>query len=247
MEMGNEKLVVEFGVEKEIDVGYGLKEKFLMYNGEKIDYKAIVKGNTVVALVKRGYKLIPNELFIETIRKLGYEVNDGNVIWDGNTRVAVLIREGEDGIMLTNSIDGSLAIQAFLIPKTMNTMIKINVVYRRHTKNLNFVSEMKDFIDEAKRAMKEYKEFLVAMERMEVSGERIGEIVDILTDARMPQKYLQGVKYLTMNGTITTLKQVYEKIAKNIMSNNKIELRTKITLFNKLNDVFMTLVAMKQI
>lgn len=244
MEM--ERLVVEFGVEKENDVGYGLKEKFLMYNGEKIDYKAIVKGNTVVALVKRGYKLIPNELFIETIRKLGYEVSNGNVIWD-NTRVAVLIREGEDSIMLTNSIDGSLAIQAFLIPRAMNTMIKINVVYRRHTKNLNFVSEMREFIEEAKKAMKEYKEFLVAMERMEVNGEKIGEIVDILTDARIPLKYLQGVKYLTMSGTITTLKQVYEKIAKNIMSNNKIELRTKITLFNKLNDVFMTLVAMKQI
>ena len=55
--------------------GFGLQEQFLAHNGEKVPYKAIVRHKQLLSIVSSRYKLLPNEVVIETSDEVARLVN----------------------------------------------------------------------------------------------------------------------------------------------------------------------------
>jgi hypothetical protein len=66
-----ETMTVEYDVEKTVRRGYGYEEKLLRFKGTNIRSKAIVKDGQHIAIVGRGYRLIPNEFVEEKVDGLG--------------------------------------------------------------------------------------------------------------------------------------------------------------------------------
>ena len=62
------ELELKLEAEKVIHHRFGYVEVYLKLNGEKSKYKLILRDGKLVAIVKRGYKLIPHELIDEVLR-----------------------------------------------------------------------------------------------------------------------------------------------------------------------------------
>ena len=144
---------------------YGLIQAPLLYRGQRVPMKAIIKGSRVVSIVGRGYKLLPNRLVSEIVSEIAdlfhleksrypkiggyYEVSEKE-----NTRSFWTLtfpdeyRVGDEkihlGLQIRNSEDGSLSFGVDLF--TFRTICRNGAIvktkdlaiksYFRHTKRL---------------------------------------------------------------------------------------------------------------
>jgi len=248
VEKVEERLLVEFGVEENIERKYGYEEKLLRFKGESIPYKAIVKNGELKAIVSRKYRLITNEEVIDIVRawarSRGYEYN---VDVNGN-KVFVLVKNEDIGVLVGNSIDGTMGLFVDaviytngvpLILRMSNDVKELKQVKKKHFRSAEGVMEnlmgmLSEVIDECK----EYKAWLRDMGKVKVKDVKddVKELFSL-----MPKKYvadvIKRVEYSFDNGHLT-LAHVYEDIARRIWSADT-QMTTKIHLFRELNENVM--------
>lgn len=241
-----EKLVVEFGVEKEIERDYGYVEKYLTHNSESTPYKAIVKNGELLAIVSRRYKLIENERVIEICKEisdaLGFDMD--YYVSESKTRVHIFLYADDKGVVVHNSVDGSYAFRldaVVRLSETVNTIIgvkNVEQVYKKHFGSLEVaIDDLSKIIKEILDKAEEFRYFIHKLDTMKVADylEELKTLEDLL-----PKKYV--VKALristqrSLTGDAVTLKNLYERIASDIWT-AQIDMKTKVQYFNNLNQL----------
>ena len=231
-----ERLGVEFEVEKTESKGYGYEEKYLKYRGERIGYKAIVRDGEVLAIVKRGYKLIPHELVLQKLERLSDFVIDS--VNTDKTRLYVQLKNpssGSDiGVLVVNSVDGSLALKCFLTLAFGSARIPIVRMHRNvkrvHKKNAK-VDDLSDVVRAVFEGGREVKSYID-----KILGLQANDFKDVWeTLAKMvPRKYVERyVVALTVKKM--TVREIFEGVSSAIY-NSDIDMRTKLTWLGVLYD-----------
>lgn len=247
-EDNNEKLVVEFTVEKTVKRDFGYSEKYLKYNDERIPYKAILKNGQLIAIVSRGYYLLENEKLWELIRKKAEEKKlDAEIVSKSMTRIhiAVYSKDRDCAALVHNSVDASLALRVDLLIKindvyTVFRVRDLKQVYRRHTKNLNkFTDELWQTIEQILDKGEYYKAFLANLDSVKLKDveEDLKELLEVF-----PKKYWESAWYDYRRGRIRTLKEFYELVARKVWQAQKVDFMTKVGRFDKLNEIMFILV-----
>jgi hypothetical protein len=247
--MGLNKLLVEFGVEKEIKRDYGYVEKYLTYRGESTPYKAIVKNGELLAIVSRRYRLIENERVIEICKKIAEKKDFDFDVTETLTRVHVFLGDGDRGVVVHNSVDGSYAfrIDAYVkLNETVKTVFKIRdveQVYKRHLKSVdNVVSKLEEIIAEIIKKADEFKYFIHKLDSLYATNykDELEQLRDLF-----PKKYIETALALLTSKTLTgeniTLKQFYERVASAVWTAD-IDMKTKVDYFDTLNSVMFAIV-----
>lgn len=243
-----EKIEIEFEVEKERDVGYGIVEKYLQRFDEKTPYKAIVKSGEFVAIVKRMYVVVPNELFVKLCKQVADKVGMKMSTGSKGHRVYVAIGDDGIGIMAGNSIDCSMGIWVDALVKVegggaalSSGLGVIQNVYKRHSKNVtDFMGEFPETLITMIEGIEEFRTWLEELTRFRIQHEQREKIAELL-EGQLPKKILakatKMVKFSDSN-----LKQVYEQIAKDIWRNNKTEMKTKRQQYTALNKAILSII-----
>ncbi|RLI76038.1 hypothetical protein DRO97_01795 [Archaeoglobales archaeon] len=238
-----QKLVVEFGVDKEIEKDYGYVEKYLTYRNNTIPYKAITRKGQFLAIVSRKYHLIENERVIDICKEIAEKNNYNINIVEYFTRVHVFLESGDVGFVVHNSVDGSYAlrIDVFVrLSKDVKTIFKLKgleQVYRKHFGSAKIVVEdLDEIIKELEDKVDDYWYFINKMDTINAKDryEELKVLEEIL-----PKRYVVDALHAIHNGI--TLKRVYEKVASSIWTAD-IDMKTKVQYFDTLNQLMFAVV-----
>lgn len=243
-----ETLKVEFEVEKTILRENNYQEKLLKFRGGDTRYKGIIKDDKLVAILGRNYKLITNEAVENAIVAIsgkngfrcggkyeGWKIFDW--VWSSN---------GRDGVMVANSVDGTIALRCIAIQNiSTHTGIlvsnKIQNIYRRHTKKA--ISTTEGLEEEICAVMLESRKYGEWLQRMgNLKAKENMETLKVLFD-ELPKEYTKGLDNMFTFKTFgePTVKDVYECIAKKIW-NADIKMTTRLIYYRVLNDVIFIIV-----
>jgi hypothetical protein len=254
-----EKLSVEFLVEKTMTKEFGYEEKFLLHKGKdldapphKIPYKAILQNDQFASIVGRQYKLIPNEEVIEKVKEISIAkkltYTQSNYNW--RVYLALMDEERNVGILVSNSVDGTLALRVDAIVKFSHDSFSIIVgghrkvknIYRRHTDNLTTASLSAEITGVYENA----KEFKVALEGLDTY--KLSEYKEPLKEIlgkELPEVYTAGIfnNYTSIGSKPQTVRTVYEEISRRIWKKDN-DVKTKLSLYKKLNDAIASVAAL---
>jgi hypothetical protein len=247
--MSKEIMNVEFEVESTINKECGFQEKIIRFRGGDTRYKGIVKEGVLVAILGKNYKLITNESVEKAVQNIS-AINDyycggkyeGWKIFDW-----VWSKNGKHGVMVANSVDGTIALKCIAIQKLKGNHVgvlvtnKIRNVQRRHTKKA--VSSVEDLESEVGAVMDEslkYGEWLSKMGALKARDAM--DTLRVLCD-KLPKDYTKGLSLMTTFRTFgePTVKDVYEMIAQKIWSADT-KMVTKLTYYRVLNDLMFIIV-----
>lgn len=230
-----EKLGVEFEVEK-TERSYGYEEKYLKYAGEKIGYKAVVKDGEVLAIVKRGYKLIPNELVLQKLERMSDFVIDS--VNTDKTRLYVQLKnqnsDSDIGVLVVNSVDGSLALKCFLTLKFRDTKIPIVKMHRNvkrvHKKNAR-IDDLHEVVRSVFGGGKEVKSYIDRI--LDLQANDFKDVWETLAKM-IPKKYVERY-VVALAVRKMSVKEIFEGVSSAIY-NSDIDMRTKLTWLGVLYD-----------
>jgi len=240
-----EKLSIDFEVYKKTKLVYGFEEKFLAHEGVKTGSKAIIKNNQYVNIVGSHYKLIPNEDVLSIVTNIainkGLQMKPMNYDW----RLYCILSDQQHGvgIIVSNSVDASVALRCdAMISNIGNTYTilvgkKIRNIYRRHSANLK-INDLDKEISNILRSAIEYKEVLGKLKDYDIT-EYIAPLRELFK-ANLPEIYYRGLLNSFYIGKPETVLSVYETIAQRIWNKNT-DMKTKMTLYHKLNDCILSI------
>jgi hypothetical protein len=239
-----EKLGIDFEVYKRNNLAYGIQEKYLQYEGKKIGAKAIIKNEIFVNIVGRMYKVIPNEDVLTHLTKVSTEqkLSIDTFYYGWRMYSTLTDEENKVGIIVSNSIDGTVALRcdAMLQNDTSYSILvgtKIKNIYRRHSANLE-ISKLSDEINSIHDMAIDYKAELSKLDNYAMKD--YAEPLKALLEANLPDIYSKGVLSTLVIGRPPTVKDCYETISNRIW-NRDIDMKTKLLLFKKLNDIIMSI------
>jgi hypothetical protein len=245
---------------------YRLIQAPLLYKGSRIPMKAILKNEKVVAIVGRGYRLLPNTLVGDVARKIAaiYRLEESGfprvgtfnerLEYDGLRGFWTLIfpeRYGFDGenlylgIQMRNSEDGRLSfgVDLFTFREACSNgaiirsgHLEVKTLFK-HTKQLE-VEEAKIF--QMIHGLRDLGEAVLERYREMMKVKLNEEIFEGLK--RIPKKYFPEVfqaKELRADLIeATTEWELYNDLTRNIWHNKKTSMFTKRVLNNFINRAF---------
>jgi len=235
-----ETLTVEFEVDRTVEKPYGYAEKFLNFHGDPSPYKAIVKDGNLVAIVHRGYRLLPNEEFKEKLERIARDMEFSFSVWDERWQMFAILEDRDGlGILAMNSVDGSLALKLLGFINKGSRVIVPRFVLRKHTHSINDL-DLNESVRTILDAVREYHEWLTdAASKMKVS--EISRESREALEAMLPQKYVRYA--FVTNGLLgreRTLLDLYSDISMRIWQ-GKCRTVRRIDLFKKLNEWLVVL------
>jgi hypothetical protein len=246
--MSKEVLKVEFEVESTVDRDSGFQEKLLKFRGSDTRYKGIVKDNQLVAILGRNYKLITNN----TVKNAVHQISIINGYHGGFTEegwkmfVHAWHPNGKDGVLVANSVDGTLALRCFAIQNIAGhtgvlVTNKIQNVMRRHTKKA--VSTQEGLAEEIEAVMVESQRYGNWLNKMQNIPVKVALDTLVLLLDKLPKEYTKVLRNMIDFKTFSepTVKDVYESIAKKIWASDT-KMVTKLQYYRELNDVVFIVV-----
>jgi hypothetical protein len=233
---------VSFEVDRKVEHPFGYLEVYLRCNGEKCPYKAIVKDGKLMAIVKRGYKLIPHELVekyilsVEGLRIARKEDYGSRVYWEIEVE-----NDKEVKLMIINSVDGSHALMAqiifvvdnvkILIPRVKSKKVasEIKKVHKKSAK----VEELPIVIMETLKASKGIKDMVFKAFDQPAAGFK--EVWDMVVEL-IPEKYTRVIMARLYGAKEPlTVGDVYKDMIRKIWASDT-DMRTKLTFIGHMND-----------
>jgi hypothetical protein len=233
---------VNFEVDKKVGHPFGYFEVYLRYNGEKSPYKAIVKDGRLMAIVKRGYKLIPHELVekhmlsVDGLKVVNKDDYGSRVYWEVEVE-----SDKEVKLMVINSVDGSHALMVqtifvvddvkILVPRVKSKKV-VSEIKKVHKKSAN-VEELATVIMETLRAAKGIKDMVFKAFDQPAAGFK--DVWDMVVEM-IPEKYTRMVMARLYGAKEPlTVGDVYKEMMRKIWSSDT-DMRTKLTFINHMND-----------
>lgn len=253
--MSEEILTVGFGV-TETDPKwseYGITEKHLSYQENKTNFKAIIKEDKLVTLVKNRYTVIPNELILEDIvpliERFGYDQLDSPAKKSNGNRLMLYFVKPELhnlsnnegiklGLLLKNSIDGSLSlgVEGFSYRELCSNGVimgqeTVQSFHKKHVGNaeeiINRLEESVALVNKTSlRILEKYKH----MTQVKFENDRYESLKE-----NVPRKLLIGVSSKIEQGTDWN---AYNEITQNLWHNKKVSQMGQYGLMKTVNRVF---------
>ena len=243
MTFANERtFTVSFDIDKKVDHPFGYVEVYLRYNGEKSPYKAIVKDGKLMAIVKRGYKLIPHELVernilvVEGLRMANKDDYGSRVYWEVEVE-----NDKEVRLLVVNSVDGShaLMVQTIFIADNVKILVprvkskKIASEMKKVHKKSAKVEELPMVIRETLKASKGIKDMVFKAFDQPAAGFK--DVWDMVVEM-IPEKYTRMVMARLYGAKEDlTVGDVYKEMMRKIWASDT-DMRTKLTFINHMND-----------
>jgi hypothetical protein len=239
----SERLAVDFEVERTVKNDFGYEEKYLKYLGQRIPYKAIAKNGRILAIVKRVYRLIPNELVKHKVERMsGVKIEN---VYEDDARIYItVVPVGEDdekkiGAMVVNSVDATLSLRVYLtinwgyghIPLTKVGGINIQSVKRIHKKNVKF-EDLTDVVYGVLESGKGVKDFIAQV--LSLEAREYKDVFEGLAEL-IPKKYVKDALVALDVIKDIRVKDVYELISTRLW-NADIDMRTKMAWLDKLHE-----------
>lgn len=243
---GMEKLVVEFDVEKTIDRGYGIQEKYLMFRGERTKYKGIVKDGQLVAIVSRGYTVVPNRQVVEVLRKHANGKLGELEKWGDDVRMTYIIPiAGDMGILVENSEDATMTLNVCLawrgIPVKAGIIRffekRIKVVRRKHVGKVG-VSLVDEAIQYLKEIAGDIGNELAKVLDMPITA----DIMEIIEKVEIPKKYMYPSISVGAKGKVGDW---FGEVSRRIWSCKKIKANVRHHYLRRLADALTAIVLAK--
>lgn len=245
-----EKLIVEFDVEKTVQRDYGYSEKFLSYMGKRTKYKAILKDSQLIAIVSRGFYLLENEKLYDILKKYGEQKGYiVDIISQSLSRIHIKVQPSGSryAVVVHNSVDASMALRADLLIQVKDGIytvfrVRDNIthIYKKHTKNmLNFIQEL-NIIEQILKKSQEYDMFIDRLGEYKISDYE--QDIRDMVEAVFPKKHWEPVWFDYKRGRIKTLKDMYQAFAEKIWRDTRLDFKTKVDRFDKMNQMFFVLV-----
>ena len=244
MSLSNGVRKINVEIEKVVQNAFDYSEVYLRFNGEKSRYKMIVRKDVLMAIVKRGYKLIPHELVDRVLADIGEiavkekHEEGGRCYW----RCAVSGRDDVE-ILVENSIDSSLALATRLVllfgssrfVMTKEIKAKVGMDMKRIHKKSADVNELPQAIRGMLQNVDKVKQWVE-----KVFALRAIDFKDVweLVKEEIPEKYTREIfarLYAIPNNSMT-VGDVYKDIARHIWSNPKSDMNTKMMFIQRLNE-----------
>lgn len=230
---------------------FGYMEKYLCYDGRPIPFKAIFSPDEQdpVDIVSADYYFIPHEELEEELDRAGLEITQ--VLKSTRNRRAYfyIAATDEAGVIVTNSIDRSMAINVYayvgsailsgrrVVGKgakkqyVFSPMSKFQRVYNLHTKGVDLVKLVKDI-----------KELLIATKEFDYMWLGLAKImstnaIDFFDEAvkKIPKKYCADFVEEAKKGKLITLRDLYDAICVAIWS-SKLDTKSKVVYMAEIND-----------
>jgi len=231
---------MEIKIDKLIPRGYGYYEAPIP--GSK--YKLIIKNEKIIAVVHRGYKLIPHEEVEDVLKRLqGVKVL--RAIEENAKKFWILdVGRGDVQMMVVNSVDGGRALTVRLMLVVDNLAIPLITSSRRTAMVMKKVHKKSAdpavLIDAIKAMLKDVDEVKEYYEQ--IFKKKAAEYLSTwqLLREEIPDKYTETIITVlsTPAGAKLTVGEVYKEIAKRILS-AKTDFGTKLMFMRKLNDTLM--------
>jgi hypothetical protein len=244
----NETLKVEFEVQSTVDRDNGFQEKILKFRGGDTRYKGIVKDNQLVAILGRNYKLITNQTVKNAVHQISIDNNYHGGFKDEGWKMFfhAWSHNGKDGVMVANSVDGTLALKCFAIQSIAGhtgilTSNRVQNVMRRHTKKaISTTAGLAEEIDAVMVESQKYGEWLKKMHNIPA---KVAMDTLVLLNEKLPKEYTKVLTNIIAFKTFSepTVKDVYESIAKKIWASDT-KMVTKLTYYRALNDIVFIVV-----
>jgi hypothetical protein len=240
--VNGETFTVSFDIDKKVEHPFGYVEVYLRYNGEKSPYKAVVKDGKLMAIVKRGYKLIPHELVekymlaVEGLKIVNKDDYGSRVYWEVEVE-----NDKEVKLMVINSVDGSHALMVqtifvvddvkILVPRVKSKKVasEVKKVHKKSAK----VEELSTVIRETLKASKGIKDMVFKAFDQPAAGFK--DVWDMVVEM-IPEKYTRMVMARLYGAKENlTVGDVYKEMMRKIWASDT-DMRTKLTFINHMND-----------
>jgi len=241
---------------------FGLKQIRLNFNGRPSDYKAILKNYSLIAIVGKDYKLLPNEVafdIAENLAKQNGAICHRKILSKSDTHLfaAYLFDKEFDitsagdtvkvGYVVHNSIDGNIAFGAsgFVYRSLCENGIILGYkqlvgLYRRHTRYMeikyeNLHTQLSKVMEATQRAIVRFKE----MAREDITE----EIVQNLANSTISKKLFPDWLVLGTHRVVESWNPVnswlgYNDFTQAIWHCDKTTIDTKRVQFQELNKAF---------
>lgn len=231
-------------------------------------YKAVLRGDTLAAIVSSRYQLYPNEEALRLVEESGFKPKKVHYSKDGNSMWAEYLSERRQevkkgdvvqvGFMIRNSIDGSTGFGADVFTYRLvcsNGAIRkgedlASLQHRHIGKIQDYVKSMQTKIEQVLRLAEE----LIATYRVWDQIQVNQRLADALSDTIIPHKYLP--RYFDISGdklkipemgNPPTIYSAYNDLTAAIWHNEKAEMRSKALYLNQLHTAVERAVAPLQV
>lgn len=236
----SEIFTVDFEVQKRVQRPYGYEELYLNFRGKPIGYKAILRNGKLMAIVKRGYKLIPHEEVEEALRRARLEILQKDDQGSRAYYVAKVPGRDDFRIFVVNSVDGSHALmlryvfvmdgEEYVITRMSEKVGEVKKIHKRYAD----AGDIPEVVANMVAVADQIRAIIASTFKLQAKPFR--ETWDYLRD-EIPEKYTRHViARLYVKGEDMTVGEVYREIYRRIWQSNN-TMQTKLTFLNKLNEV----------
>jgi hypothetical protein len=236
----SEIFTVDFEVQKRVQKSYGYEELYLSFRGKPIGYKAILRNGRLMAIVTRGYKLIPHEEVEAALMKAGLEIVSKEDAGPRAYYVAKVPNRDDFRIFVVNSVDGSRALMLryvfifegfeFVVTRMSEKIGEVKKIHKKYAE----ASDIPEIVANMVASADQIKAIIT--QTFKLPAKPFKETWDYLKD-QIPEKYTRYViARLYVRGEDMTVGDVYREIYKRIWQSNN-TMQTKLTFLNRLNEV----------
>jgi len=236
----SEIFTVDFEVQKRVQRSHGYEELYLNFRGKPIGYKAILRNGRLMAIVTRGYKLIPHEEVESALLKAGLEIIQKDDQGARAYYIAKVSGRADFKIFVVNSVDGSHALMLryiftwegseFVITRMSEKIGEVKKIHKKYADANDIpviVSNMIASADQIKS---------IITQTFKLPAKQFKETWDYLKDL-IPEKYTRHIiARLYVKGEELSVGDVYREIYRRIWQSNN-TMQTKLTFLNRLNEV----------
>jgi len=236
----SEIFTVDFEVQKRVQRPYGYEELYLNFRGKPIGYKAILRNGKLMAIVKRGYKLIPHEEVEAALLKAGLEIVQEDDQGARAYYIAKVPGRSDFKIFVVNSVDGSHALMLryiftwegseFVLTRMPEKVGEVKKIHKKHADANDIPEIVSNMIASADQIKS------IITQTFKLPAKQFKETWDYLKDL-IPEKYTRHIiARLYVKGEELSVGDVYREIYRRIWQSNN-TMQTKLTFLNRLNEV----------
>lgn len=254
---------LKFGNVEQTWPQYKLSEAEILYDEQNTGWKAILKEDQFISMVRHGYKLLPNEEALKAANQVAEAIGfkpfeqyqpKGTRLYAVYLRDEAIPIDNRDkvrvGFSVQNSIDGALSFSGsgFTFREMCSNGVFLGFkkleetqVYRRHTKNLSIdLDGMKRIVEQVVLRTRKAVARYIELTQVKLNE----EIANKIARGRLPRKYLPDYievekdRLINFNPNMDQW-ETYNDISAAIWHNAQSEIETKRNQLRQLNEVFV--------
>jgi len=219
------EIQIKVDVEKVRDVGFGVAEAYLYYDGEATKRKMVLRNGKFVAIVSDKYSVIPNEYVDKLVDQIVAERQwRKRVVYEGRNKEKyyAFIQNGDIRYLVRNAIDGSTSLKVYVFRDYIAIPVKLK---RKHVgvRMEKVAGLIQEFLAEADKVVQKFDEFLEEITKKEANVKDVREVLSAI----LPRKEWAPVIRKVITGEIRNWREVLSEASRMIWNNQDTQMTNK--------------------